>query len=209
MVIEPESKNRLAFGPFEVDFAADELKRGNVKVRLSGQPLQILRILLAHPGEVVTREQLRETIWKDGTFVDFEHGLNAAMNKLRRALGDSADNPRYVETISGRGYRFIGVLAQNPAENAVVGSGRDSGGGEREAGGSPQTKSKAVVVAGGRGCGDNGFCIGMEGPQRTGAVEWVDTYAADVGSGTFEQSGDLARWRDGGLLLRPQQGGST
>ena len=102
MVIEPESKNRLAFGPFEVDFAADELKRGNVKVRLSGQPMQILRILLAHPGEVVTREQLREKIWKDGTFVDFEHGLNAAMNKLRRVLGDSADNPRYVETIPGR-----------------------------------------------------------------------------------------------------------
>ena len=122
MVIEPESKNRRAFGPFEVDFAADELKRGNVKVRLSGQPMQILRILLAHPGKVVTREQLREKIWKDGTFVDFEHGLNAAMNKLRRVLGDSADNPRYVETIPGRGYRFIGVLAQDPTENAIPAS---------------------------------------------------------------------------------------
>ena len=120
MSIEPESKTRLAFGPFKVDFDAEQLSRGNVKVRLSGQPLQILRILLAHPGEVVTREQLRERIWKNGTFVDFEHGLNAAMNKLRKVLGDSADDPRYVETIPGRGYRFIGVLASDPAEALVA-----------------------------------------------------------------------------------------
>ncbi len=112
MVIEPESKNRLAFGPFEADIAAEELTREGVRIRLSGQPFQILRVLLARPGELVTREQLREQIWKDGTFVDFEHGLNAAMNKLRRVLGDSAENPRYVETIPGRGYRFIGTLTQ-------------------------------------------------------------------------------------------------
>jgi DNA-binding winged helix-turn-helix (wHTH) protein len=119
MIIQPESKTRLAFGPFEVDFDAEQLSRGKVRVRLSGQPLQILRILLTRPGEVVTREQLREQIWKDGTFVDFEHGLNAAMNKLRKVLGDSADDPRYVETIPGRGYRFIGVLTKSPTENAI------------------------------------------------------------------------------------------
>ena len=67
-------------------------------------------LLLKTPGELVTREQLREQIWGEGTFVDFEHGLNAAMNKLRRALGDSAENPRYIETMPGRGYRFIGTL---------------------------------------------------------------------------------------------------
>jgi Tol biopolymer transport system component len=76
---------------------------------LSGQPLQILLALLTHPGEVVTREQLREQVWGETTFVDFEHGLNAAMNKLRRALGDSAEKPRYIETVPGRGYRFIGI----------------------------------------------------------------------------------------------------
>jgi len=67
-------------------------------------------MLLAQPGEIVTRDQLREHIWLDGTFVDFDHGLNAGINKLRRALGDSAENPRYIETLPGRGYRFIGML---------------------------------------------------------------------------------------------------
>jgi Tol biopolymer transport system component/DNA-binding winged helix-turn-helix (wHTH) protein len=110
MVTQPQSPSRLAFGPFEVDPAADELLKGGTRIRLPGQPFQILLMLLAHPGEVVTREQLRDQIWNEGTFVDFEHGLNAAMNKLRRALGDSADNPRYIETVPGRGYRFIGTL---------------------------------------------------------------------------------------------------
>jgi Tol biopolymer transport system component/DNA-binding winged helix-turn-helix (wHTH) protein len=80
-------------------------------MRLSGQPMRILLILLERPGQVVSREELSQQIWGDGTFVDFEGGLNAAINKLRRALSDSAENPRYVETIPGRGYRFIGVLA--------------------------------------------------------------------------------------------------
>jgi len=99
---------RVVFGPFEVNAAAGELRKGGLRLRLSGQPFQILLELLAHPGEVVTRERLREQIWKEGTFVDFEHGLNAAVNKLRRALGDSAEDPRYVETVPGYGYRFIG-----------------------------------------------------------------------------------------------------
>ena len=108
MAIQPKSPVRYAFGPFEVD-AAGELRKKGVRLRLSGQPLQILLTLLAHPGEVATREQLREEVWNETTFVDFEHGLNAAMNKLRRALGDSAENPRYIETVPGRGYRFIGA----------------------------------------------------------------------------------------------------
>jgi DNA-binding winged helix-turn-helix (wHTH) protein len=89
---------------------AGELRKRGIRVRLSGQPFQILLVLLAHPGEVVTREQLREEVWGAGTFVDFEHGLNAAMNKLRRALNDSPENPRYIETLAGRGYRFIGTV---------------------------------------------------------------------------------------------------
>jgi Tol biopolymer transport system component/DNA-binding winged helix-turn-helix (wHTH) protein len=110
MATQPKSPARHAFGPFEVDASAGELRKRGVRLRLSGQPLQILLTLLAQPREVVTREQLREEVWGETTFVDFEHGLNAAMNKLRRALGDSAENPRYIETVPGRGYRFIGAV---------------------------------------------------------------------------------------------------
>ncbi len=101
---------RLTFGPFAVNVSTGELLKGGIRVRLPAQPLAILLLLLRTPGELVTREQLREQIWGEGTFVDFEHGLNAAMNKLRRALGDSAENPRYIETLPGRGYRFVGTL---------------------------------------------------------------------------------------------------
>src|SRR5271170_6350509 len=103
--MEPQSQSpaRLAFGPFEVNVAAGQLAKSGVRIRLSGQPFQILLTLLAHPGEVVTNQELREQIWKEGTFVDFEHGLHAAVNKLRRSLGDSAENPRYIETVPGAG----------------------------------------------------------------------------------------------------------
>src|ERR1035438_8715612 len=110
MAPQPQSPARLAFGPFEVNVPAGELRKGGVRIRLSSQPFQILLILLTHPGDVVTREQLREGIWSEGTFVDFEHGLDAAMNKLRGVLGDSADNPRYIETLPRRGYRFLGSV---------------------------------------------------------------------------------------------------
>jgi Tol biopolymer transport system component/DNA-binding winged helix-turn-helix (wHTH) protein len=111
MATQPKNQIRLCFGPFEVDLASGELRRSGIRLRLSGQPFQILQVLLAHPGEIVTREKLRQEIWVETTFVDFEHGLNAAMNKLRRVLGDTADDPRYIETVPGRGYRFIGTLA--------------------------------------------------------------------------------------------------
>jgi eukaryotic-like serine/threonine-protein kinase len=111
---QPPLPDRLAFGPFEVEVPAERLRKHGVRIRLSGQPFQILLILLAHPGEVITNEHLREQIWKEGTFVDFEHGLHAAVNKLRRALADSAENPRYIETVPGRGYRFIGALERAP-----------------------------------------------------------------------------------------------
>lgn len=98
------------FGPFEVNASTGEILKGGIRVHLPAQPFAILLLLLKTPGELVTREQLREQIWGEGTFVDFEHGLNAAMNKLRRALSDSAENPRYIETMPGRGYRFVGTL---------------------------------------------------------------------------------------------------
>jgi DNA-binding winged helix-turn-helix (wHTH) protein len=101
MVTQPASPARYVFGAFEVDAATGEVRKRGVRLHLSGQPLQILVILLAHPGELVAREQLRNEVWNETTFVDLEHGLNAAMNKLRRALGDSAENPRYIENHPG------------------------------------------------------------------------------------------------------------
>src|SRR5579863_9585667 len=110
MALQRESPARLAFGPFQLDSAGRELRRNGVRVRLSGQPFRILLVLLAHPGELVSREQLRQEVWSKDAFVDFEHGLNAAVNKLRRTLGDAAENPRYIETQPGHGYRFIGTV---------------------------------------------------------------------------------------------------
>ena len=103
---------QLRFGPFAFDEAAGELRKHDIPVRLQGQPLQILRILLRQPGEVLPRDEFQKQLWEGSTFVDFEHGLNAAMNRLRQALGDSAEQPRYVETLAGRGYRFIAPLQE-------------------------------------------------------------------------------------------------
>ena len=95
------------FGPFELDLATGELRRNGVRVRLQDQPLRILQALLETPGEMLTREQLRERLWPSDTFVDFERSLNAAVAKLRQALGDSAEQPLYVETVARKGYRFV------------------------------------------------------------------------------------------------------
>jgi DNA-binding winged helix-turn-helix (wHTH) protein/Tol biopolymer transport system component len=96
----------LRFGTFEVDVEARALRKAGLEVKLQEQPRQVLRALLERPGQVVTREELRQRLWPDGTFVDFEHSLNTAVKKLRDALGDEADNPRFVETVPLRGYRF-------------------------------------------------------------------------------------------------------
>ncbi|HEV2493706.1 MAG TPA: winged helix-turn-helix domain-containing protein [Terriglobia bacterium] len=102
-----EAPRIFHFGVFEADAAAGELRKGGLKVKLQQQPYQVLLKLLENRGEVVTREELRNYLWGAETFVDFEHGLNRAVNRVREALGDSADRPRYVETLPGRGYRFI------------------------------------------------------------------------------------------------------
>src|ERR1700749_4171488 len=99
----------LRFGNFEVDLRSGELRKGGVKLRFGGQPFQVLSILLERPGEVVTREELQKRLWPD-TFVDVDHNLNTAINKIREVLGDSAESPRFVETLPRRGYRFIGEL---------------------------------------------------------------------------------------------------
>src|SRR5271156_3071143 len=110
MATQPQPAARLTFGPFEVNVQGGGICKNGTPLHLAPQPFEILLFLLTHPGEVVTREQLHERVWRDGTFVDFERGLNSAMTKLRRALGDDADRPRYIETHAGRGYRFIGTL---------------------------------------------------------------------------------------------------
>ena len=102
----------VRFGPFEFDPGSLELFRRGVAVRLHGQPLQLLARLLSEPGALVTRDALRQALWTDGTYVDFEHGLNAAVRRLRRALEDEAETPRYVQTLARRGYRFVGTVEE-------------------------------------------------------------------------------------------------
>lgn len=110
-----EGKNQvLRFGVFEANIVARELRKHGTRVRLRGQPFCILSILLERPGEVVTRDEMREKLWAADTFVDFEHSLNSAIKKLRAALGDSPDNPRYIETIPRVGYRFVAPVQKVP-----------------------------------------------------------------------------------------------
>ncbi len=116
----PEPSSRLAFGPFEFDAAAGDLRKHGHRIRLAGQPLQILSALLLQPGETVSRETLQRQLWADSTHVDFDQGLNAAVNKLRQALSDSADHPRYIETLPGRGYRFIAPLVPSAPPKPVL-----------------------------------------------------------------------------------------
>jgi eukaryotic-like serine/threonine-protein kinase len=97
----------LRFGPFELDVRAGELRKHDIKVRLQEQPLRILLMLLENPGEVVLREEIRRRLWPNDTIVEFDHSINAAIKRLRDSLGDSAENPRYVETLERRGYRFL------------------------------------------------------------------------------------------------------
>jgi len=103
-------KQTLRFGPFELDTQVGQLRKNGVGLKLQGQPVQILEILLEKPGQLVTRDEIRQQLWASDTFVDFDHSLNSAIKKLRQALGDEADTPRYIETLPKRGYRFIGEV---------------------------------------------------------------------------------------------------
>src|SRR5439155_668055 len=107
MEIFRPSHGTVRFGDFELDQDTGELRRGGVKIRLQEQPLQMLQILLEQPGKMVAREELQKRIWSSDTFVDFDHGINNAIKRLREALADTAETPRYIETLPRRGYRFI------------------------------------------------------------------------------------------------------
>src|SRR5512141_41890 len=110
-----ELSDTRRFGVFELDLRAGELRRNGMKIKLQEQPFQVLAQLLERPGEVVTREDLRNRLWPADTFVDFDHSLNAAIRRLRDALGDSAENPTFVETVARRGYRFLAPVSEVPS----------------------------------------------------------------------------------------------
>jgi TolB-like protein/DNA-binding winged helix-turn-helix (wHTH) protein/Tfp pilus assembly protein PilF len=110
MTFVHSSRATYRFGRFELDVRSRELRKDGIRLRLQDQPFEVLSMLLERPGEVLTRDELRQRLWPEGTFVDFEHGLNAAVKRLRGAIGDDADNPRFVETLHRRGYRFVGAV---------------------------------------------------------------------------------------------------
>src|SRR5580704_14860611 len=107
MALETRSFGIVQFGTFEADLRSGELRKQGKRIKIQELPFHVLTVLLRHPGEVVTREELRNQNWPPDTFVDFDNSLNTAINKLRDALGDSADSPRFIETLPRRGYRFI------------------------------------------------------------------------------------------------------
>jgi DNA-binding winged helix-turn-helix (wHTH) protein len=116
---ELPSEGRLSFDAYHVDLRTGELRKHGRKIRLAGRPFQILALLLEQPGELLTRKELQNRLWPADTFVDFEHGVNAAIQTLRRALCDSHKNPRYIETLPRRGYRFIGAVERIQADGAA------------------------------------------------------------------------------------------
>ena len=149
----PQTSHRVRFGVFEVDLRSGELWRSRRKVKLTGQPFAVLAILLERPGDVVSREELHSRLWPD-TFVDIDHSLNTAINKIRNALSDSAEKPRFVETLSGRGYRFIAAIESGDAETSA-----ESGQAAR-----PQRENLSRVR------GEDGFWIAML-PLKLGDAE--------------------------------------
>ena len=125
----PDSRSQsrfIRFGLFEVDLSARELRRDGVKVKIQDRPFDILTILLERPSEIVSREEFRKRLWPSDTFVDFDHSLNTAINKLRQCLGDDVENPRFIATAGRHGYRFVapasGFAPQPPAQVASTGA---------------------------------------------------------------------------------------
>src|SRR4051812_45239173 len=116
---------KIRFGVFEVDLRAGELRKSGIRIKLQTQPFKLLTILLSRPGEIVTREELQQQLWDSEAVVNFDHSLGTAINKVREALGDSAETPRYIETLAKRGYRFVAPVQvldrpDSPASAIVV-----------------------------------------------------------------------------------------
>jgi DNA-binding winged helix-turn-helix (wHTH) protein len=121
---EPKQQRRYRFGVFEADAGTGELRRQGVRLRLNAQPFQVLLMLLDRPGALVTREEISRELWPDGTFVDYDHGVNSAVNRIREALGDTAGSPRFIETLARRGYRFIAPVERIAGSEILVAAGR-------------------------------------------------------------------------------------
>src|SRR3984885_1487890 len=116
---DPRQARRYRFGVFEADAATGELRKQGIRIKVNVQPFQVLLMLLDRPGELLTREEISRELWPDGTFVDYEHGVNSAVNRIREALGDTASNPRFVETLARRGYRFVAPVERIGEEPVV------------------------------------------------------------------------------------------
>jgi DNA-binding winged helix-turn-helix (wHTH) protein len=130
----PTSTQAIArFGPYEIDVRSGEVRKFGVRVKLGEQPLRILILLMERPGELVTREELRDRLWSHDTFVDFDHSLNSAVQRLRESLSDTADKARWIETVPRRGYRFVGSVEWSipngsvPAKVSMIPSTRRAG----------------------------------------------------------------------------------
>ncbi len=172
---ESASARAIRFGPFEVNRHAGELRKHGIRIKLSGQPFEVLTLLLERPGEVVTYEELRAKLWQADTFVDFEHGLHAAVNKLRQALGDSAEHPRYVENLPRRGYRFVAAVrwaAEAPETPSVAPAEKQT---------APEQMAASASVAQRRGA------LGRQGTTLLG----IATVLVALGAGYFS----LRNWR--------------
>jgi DNA-binding winged helix-turn-helix (wHTH) protein len=116
MPFAPPSRRIFRFGLFELDAARNTLTRSGARVKIQDQPFRVLVMLLERPGEIITREELRQSIWPEGTFVDFEGSLNVIFKRLRAALDDDPDNPRFIETVPRKGYRFIAPITRTEPE---------------------------------------------------------------------------------------------
>ena len=116
----PPASRRYRFGAFEADADTGELRRQGIRIKLNAQSFQALCLLLSRPGELLSRDEIARQLWPDGTFVDFDHGVNSAINRIREALGDTASSPRFLETLARRGYRFIAPVERIPAAPAPI-----------------------------------------------------------------------------------------
>src|SRR5580658_10215021 len=119
MGVSHPDRSCIRFGAFELDLQSGLLRKNGIRIRCQEQPLQVLGALAERPGELVTREELRRCVWPQDTFVDFDHALNTAIKKVRAALNDDADAPRYIETVPRRGYRFVAPVEQEPIPTPV------------------------------------------------------------------------------------------
>jgi DNA-binding winged helix-turn-helix (wHTH) protein len=153
---------RYRFGIFEVDARTGELRRQGVRIKLNAQPLQVLLLLLAHPGELLTREEIARALWPEGTFVDYEHGVNSAVNRIREALSDTASSPRYIETLARRGYRFLA-----PVE--VLGVGSTVSGDPMAAGDAAPSRPEPVSSGNSSSAPDAGFSTGVQARRQSSA----------------------------------------